>query len=34
VLKLRSQIVEEVGIGDRQLTGSHQADRTFMTSFD
>ena len=34
VLKLRNQIVQEVGIGDKQLTGSHTADREFMTSFD
>jgi hypothetical protein len=34
VLKLRNQIVEEVGIGDKQLTGSHKSDRRFMTSFD
>ena len=33
VLKVRKGIVQEVGIGDKRLTGSHTADRTFMTSF-
>jgi hypothetical protein len=34
VLKLRNEIVQEVGIGDKRLTASHKADREFMTSFD
>jgi hypothetical protein len=34
VLKVRNEIVDEVGIADKALTGSHKADRTLMTSFD
>jgi hypothetical protein len=34
VLKLRHGLVEEIGIADKQLTGSHKADRTLMGSFD
>jgi hypothetical protein len=33
VLKVRRQIVEEIGIGDRRLTGTRRADRTFLRSF-
>ncbi len=34
VLKVRHGIVEEVGIADKQLTGSHRANRILMSSFD
>jgi hypothetical protein len=34
VLKVRHNLVEEIGIADKQLTTSHKADRTLMTSFD
>jgi hypothetical protein len=34
VLKVRHNVVEEVGIAVKQLTGSHKADRELMTSFD
>jgi hypothetical protein len=34
VLKVRNNLVQEVGIADRSLTGSHKADRHLMTSFD
>jgi hypothetical protein len=33
VLKVRDQIVEEIGIADKTLTGSHRAARTFLSSF-
>jgi hypothetical protein len=33
VLKVRRGIVEEIGIGDKQLTRSHKADRAFLESF-
>jgi len=34
VLKVRNEVVDEVGIANKALTGSHGADRTLMTSFD
>jgi hypothetical protein len=34
VLKVRHSLVEEIGIADKQLTGSHKADRTLMGSFE
>jgi hypothetical protein len=34
VLKVRHGLVEEIGIADKALTGTHKADRTLMTSFD
>ncbi len=34
VLKVRHDEVQEIGIADKQLTGSHKADRHLMTSFD
>jgi hypothetical protein len=34
VLKVRQGLVEEIGIADKSLTGSHTADRKLMTSFD
>jgi hypothetical protein len=34
VLKVRGGIVEEIGIANKALTGSHRADRELMTSFD
>ncbi len=34
VLKVRHNLVEEIGIADKQLTGSHKADRTLMGSFE
>jgi hypothetical protein len=33
VLKVRRGIVEEIGIGDKQLTQSREAQRHFLTSF-
>jgi hypothetical protein len=33
VLKVRHDIVEEIGIADKRLTRSHHDDRTLMTSF-
>jgi hypothetical protein len=34
ILKVRDGIVEEIGIGDKQLTQGRKAQRTFLTSFD
>jgi hypothetical protein len=34
VLKVRHNLVEEIGIADKRLTRSHHDDRTLMTSFD
>ncbi len=34
VLKARGGVVEEIGIGDDALTGTHAAQRRFITSFD
>jgi hypothetical protein len=34
VLKVRHNLVEEIGIADKPLTGSHKADRTLMSSFE
>jgi hypothetical protein len=34
VLKVRHGEVQEIGIADKQLTGTHAADRHLMTSFD
>jgi hypothetical protein len=34
VLKVRHDLVEEIGIADERLTRSHHADRELMTSFD
>jgi hypothetical protein len=34
VLKVRHGIVEEIGIGERQLTRGRRAQRTFLTSFE
>ncbi len=33
VLKVRHGVVEEIGIGDRRLTRTRQADRRFLRSF-
>ena len=33
VLKVRRGTVEEIGIGDRQLTRTRKADRSFLRSF-
>ncbi len=34
VLKVRHGLVEEIGIADKQLTVSHTADKTLMSSFE
>jgi hypothetical protein len=34
VLKVRHGIVEEIGIGDKQLTQGHQAQVVFLNSFE
>jgi hypothetical protein len=34
VLKVRHNLVEEIGIADERLTRTHNADRELMTSFD
>jgi hypothetical protein len=33
VLKVRRGIIEEIGIGDKQLTRSRKADLAFLESF-
>jgi hypothetical protein len=33
VLKVRDQIVEEIGIADSRLTGTHRTEMTLMRSF-
>ena len=34
VLKLRSGVIQEIGIGNKQLTNGLKAQETFMTSFE
>jgi hypothetical protein len=33
VLKVRGGLIEEIGIGDKQLTQNHKADLAFLKSF-